>query len=365
MLAASRVLASLLLCCFSCTAFSQQSAAPPQVTPPGESPTTRARGVAGHRISIDVVVTDKSGKPAVGLQQQDFTILDDKQSTPILSFRAADETPKADDPPQQIVFILDAVNSGFQSVGLQKQQLEKFLRQDGGKLPIPMSLVLVADTSTQVQPVPTRDGNALAESLNSNQPGLRINTRAQGFYGAVDRVEISLRALEGLIAYEQTQPGRKLLVWLSAGWPLLSGPGVEMSTKNREFVFNSIVKLSSAMREARISIYSVDALGVADAGSPRTFYYESFLKGVTSVNKVQDGNLGLQVLAVQSGGRVLTSSNDIANAIASCLTDAKAYYTISFDSPQADHPDEYHSLQVKIGKPGLTARSRTGYYAQR
>ena len=26
--------------------------------------------------------------------------------------------------------------------------------------------------------------------------------------------------------------------------------------------------------------------------------------------------------------------------------------------------DEYHTLEVKVDKPGLTARTRTGYYAQ-
>ena len=97
----------------------------------------------------------------------------------------------------------------------------------------------------------------------------------------------------------------------------------------------------------------------------RRFYYESFLKGVGSANKVQNGNLALQVLAAQSGGQVLNSNNDIAKLIATCLADAQAFYTLSFDSPPADHANEYHSLQVTIDKPGLTARTRTGYYAQR
>ena len=58
------------------------------------------------------------------------------------------------------------------------------------------------------------------------------------------------------------------------------------------------------------------------------------------------------------------SSNDLVKETASCLEDAKASYTISFDSPPADHPDQYHDLEVKIDKPGLKARTRTGYYAQ-
>jgi hypothetical protein len=94
------------------------------------------------------------------------------------------------------------------------------------------------------------------------------------------------------------------------------------------------------------------------------FYYEGFLKGVGSAHKVQNGNLALQVLAAQSGGQVLNTSNDIADSIARCLVDQKAFYTLTFDSPAAEYPNEYHSLQVKIGRPHLTARTRTGYYAQ-
>jgi len=349
-------LSLILLGCLSCSGFAQQSG-PPQDTPPAAG--------AGRRISLDVVVTDKSGKPVAGLQQQDFTILDDKQPQTILSFHATDETVQPPDPPLQAIFLIDAVNNGFQGVGLERQQLEKFLRQYGGQLPVPMSLVLLADTSTQVQPVPTRDGKTLVDSLNSTQSGLRIVGRSQGFYGALDRLQMSLGTLKGLIAYEATRPGRKLLVWLSAGWPLLSGPGVQLTSKDRDYLFNTIVELSGSLRDAQITLYSIDPLGMGDAGSVRTFYYEAFLKGVGSAQKTENGNLGLQVLAAQSGGQVLTSSNDVAKAIADCLADAKAYYTLSFDSPRADHPNEYHSLQVKIAKHGLTARTRMGYYAQR
>jgi VWFA-related protein len=353
-----------LFCCFSLPGFAQKDVSPGQVTPPAEGTTGLAPG-ADRRITLDVVVTDKSGHPVPGLQQQDFTVLDDKQPQTILSFRAVDATSKAADFPRQAILLADAVNASFQSLGSARQQVEKFLRQDGGHLPIPMSLLFLTDSSTQVQPVATSDGNALAESLNSTQSSLRTIGRSQGFYGGADRVQISLRTLEGLASYEATQPGRKLLIWLSPGWPLLSGANVELSKKDQESIFNLVVELSGALREARITLYSVDPLGVADAGGPETFYYQSFLKGVPSANRVQNGNLGLQVLAAQSGGRVLNSSNDIANSIAGCVLDATAFYTLTFDSPPADHPNEYHSLQVKIDKSGLTARTRTGYYAQR
>jgi VWFA-related protein len=364
------------LTCFSFDGFAQQAGVPEKLPADARS---EGRSAVGRRISLDVVVTDKRGTIVSGLQEQDFTILDDKRPQTIVSFHAADGSKLAgggagnpakdanggvDGDLQQIILVVDAVNTGFNTTSHGRQELENFLRKDGGKLFLPTSLVLLDDTSTRMQPKPTRDGNALADNLRAEEQGLRTIGRSTGFYGAVERVQISLRALEGLASYEAPQPGRKLLIWLSTGWPLLSGQRISLSGKDQTALFNSIVKLSTELREDRVTVYSIDPLGAADAGSFRTFFYESFLKGVKSANQVQTGNLGLQVLAVQSGGRVLSSSNDIVGSIANCVEDGKAFYTLSFDSAPADSPNEYHNLQVKIDKPGFTARTRTGYYAQ-
>jgi len=353
---------SVVLLVLSVLGFAQRSVSSAPDAPLAEA---TAHTAVDRRISLDVVVTDKSGKPVSGLQQQDFTLLDDKQPKPITSFRAVNETVEPDDSPMQAILLVDAVNTSFMTVSHQRQELENFLRQDGGKLLMPTSLVFLTDKSTEIKPVPTRDGNALADSLKANASSLRVIGRSTGFYGAVERAQISLRMLEGLTAYERTQPGRKLLIWLSTGWPLLSGPNTYLSEKDQQGLFSTIVALSATLRRARMTVYSIDPVGTADAGSFRTFFYESFLKGVKSAKSVQNGNLGLQVLAVQSGGLVLTSSNDIVTSMAKCVDDAKAFYILSFDSPPADNPNEYHNLQIKIDKPGLTARTRTGYYAQR
>lgn len=345
--------------------FAQQTASPPPVLSPAERAT--ASSSPDRHITLDVVVTDKSGKPVAGLQQQDFTLLDDKQPQKIVSFQAtrmpANENAATTDTPVQAILLIDAVNTSYHSVSFERQQLQKFLQQNGGHLASPTSLFVMTDTS-QAQSDVTRDGNALVEALNSNQSGLRIIGRSQGFYGGADRVQISLATLEKLVSHLATEPGRKLLIWLSPGWPLLSGPGVELSAKDQAWLFQTVVRLSDELRAARITLYNVNPLGM-DESLGRTFYYQSFLKGLSSAKQAQNGNLGLQVLAAQSGGTVLTSSNDITKLVASCVTDATAYYTLTFDSPPADHPNEYHSLQVKIDKPGLTARTRTGYYAQK
>ncbi|MFY9904770.1 MAG: VWA domain-containing protein [Terriglobales bacterium] len=331
----------------------------------GQPPASPASTSADHRVKLDVVVTDKTGNPIPGLQQSDFTILDDKQPQPILSFRAFDEASKADESPQQVIFVIDEVNGSTRPVSNARQQLEKFLRRGDGQLPVPMSLVFLTDQGTQVLGATTRNGNSLADSLKSHDSSLREIGRSAGFYGAVERIQTSLSALEKLTAYEAKQPGRKLLIWLSPGWPLLSGPNSTLSEKNQDTIFHTIVRLSTNLRVARVTLYSIDPLGMDDAAGFQTFYYENFLKGVPSANKVESGDIGLQVIATQSGGQVLNKSNDIAGSIVGCVADAKVYYTLSFASAAADHPNEYHHLEIKIDKPGLTARTRTGYYAQR
>lgn len=364
------------LLCLSSAAFTQQSTQPAQNPPVQEQspaptqsnsapPPADAKPPAAasdHRIWLDVVVTDKDGNPQPGLQQSDFSILDDKLPLNIASFRAIDGSGPAE--PLHVIILLDAVNTGIRTMGYERLELEKFLRQNGGHLALPTSLVFVTDTTTEIQPKSTLDGNALADVVGSKETGLRISGRSQGVYGAMDRLNMSLNALKRIIAYEANQPGRKLLVWFSPGWPLLSGPRIDLTKKNQEWLFNNIVEFSRDLRESRITLYSVDPLGSGEAASFRVSYYKGFLKGVPSPNKAEPADLALQVLATQSGGKALNSSNDLAQLMASCVIDAKAYYTLAFDAVPADHPDEYHSLEIKVDKPGLTARTRTGYYAQ-
>jgi VWFA-related protein len=319
---------------------------------------------ADRRITLDVVVTDKSGKPVPGLQQQDFTLIDNKQPQNILSYQAVAGAAAKADPPVQVVLLVDEVNTTFARVSYEREEIAKFLQRDGGELPRPVSLAVLSDSGIAMGSLTTQDGNALAAELTKNKAGLRSVTKSQGVYGADDRVELSLHALEQLTSYEASRPGRKLLIWVSPGWPLLTGPRIQLSDKAQKIIFERIVAITENLRRARITLYSIDPLGTADAGGFRTSYYEGFVKGVKKPGQVQMANMALQVFATQSGGRVLISDNDVAGEIASVVADANAFYVLTFDGLPGDGPNEYHALEIKLDKPGLKALTRTGYYAQ-
>ena len=65
-----------------------------------------------------------------------------------------------------------------------------------------------------------------------------------------------------------------------------------------------------------------------------------------------------------SGGVALDFNNEVTALLRECLADTQVYYEISFVPPAADHRDEYHHLQIKVAKPGVSGRTRQAYYTQ-
>ena len=62
---------------------------------------------------------------------------------------------------------------------------------------------------------------------------------------------------------------------------------MEIDEKQQQQLFADIVGLSTQFRQARITLYSIDPLGTADAASSRIFYWQNFLKGVSKPRQVQ------------------------------------------------------------------------------
>ncbi len=312
----------------------------------------------GNTIQLAVAVTEKNGSEAPPLQQQDFTVLDNKQHETLTSFRAVQGSATS----PKVVIVIDAVNIDYTRLAYERDQIGKFLTANGGHLERPTALAVVTDTGIQMQQNFTTDGNALGAALKQQVIGLRTNRRSSGFYGANDRIQLSLNALHGLAVREAQEPGRKVVLWVSPGWPILSGPRVDLDNKQENQIFGSVMNFSTELRQARITLYSVDPLG-AGTSVLRTLYYQDFLKGVSKPSQVALGDLALQVLAVQSGGLALNFNNDVAKLMQQCIDDTERYYELSF-APAPGEPGQYHHIEVKLSTPGLVAHTRDGYYTQ-
>jgi VWFA-related protein len=344
---ASFILVALVsLCAVAAAAPAQQSAPPKQ--PPGDT-----------KIVLDVVVSPKSGGPVSGLAQQDFTLLDNKSPQTITSFQAF----TGRQAPMKFVVVIDAVNNGIQTVNYARLQIDKFLRAEGGQMAYPFALALFTEKGIQPLTDYSSDGKSLADALDQQNIGLRIINRSAGFYGATERLGYSLTAMHQLAASMAARPGRNIILWVSSGWPLLSGPRIEITSKEEQQIFADIVGFSEQFIAGRVTLYAVNPVGAGESVFRGT-YYQQFVKGISKPSQVVPGNLALQVLALQSGGVVLDFNNDVSKLLQDCVSDSAPYYEIAFDAAPSERPNEYHQLEVKIAKPGLTARTREGYYAQ-
>ena len=332
-----------------------QAPAPP-VPPPAQPLPSE---VGNHRISIDAQVTDKQGHAIHGLTADDFKLLDNKQPTKILNFREIDARNSTTNP-VSIVIVVDMINTGFDVVAREREQLGEFLTQDGGHLGHPTSIAMLTEKGLKLDKGSTMDGNALLNALSNTNSDLRMEGRNAGFYGATDRLEWSLSQLSQLAAFEATKPGRKLAFFISPGWPLLSWAGLDATTKERQWTFKSIIDLTNGLREARVVLYTINPFEI---GRTNTFYYQNYLKGVSKVNDAEYADLGLQVLAAHTGGQVFVTGMDVKGELNQAVRDANSFYTLVFEEAPADRPNEYHDLHLEVDKPATVVRTTSGYYA--
>jgi VWFA-related protein len=388
------------VCCFSHAAISQQTAVPSSAAgvangavtstvsaAVSNSTATPARGSAP--IQLDVVVTDKSGNPVQGLGMQDFLVLDGSHPTKVDSLEPGD-------PPSQIVLVLDAVNMDVVEVTFVRQEFQNFLRQNDGKLAVPVSIILFTGDGMKIRPAIT-DGNKLAAELDQVQDLLRRADLINGANGDISKFQVSMKWLTTVVKNEAREPGRKLMIWGGPGWPALDGPDFTITSKVLESEFKLIVDLSTSLRQGRISLYSISPAlkqvknsttraasqeAIPAANKTRNnaetfnsanvdysldsgpFAFKSFLKGVKKVENATPPHLGLKVLATQSGGLVLGPGNNLVEQMNQCMKDALWSYKLSFAPPVTEKANEYHELKVEVSKKNLVVRTDAGYYDQ-
>ena len=330
----------------------EQSPAPAQnaIMAP-EAPTT---------MTIHVVVSDKNGQPVEGLQESDFTLLDNKQPQNLLRFRA-DDAPVLKSDPVQVMIVVDMINVDLTTVSREREEVGAYLKGNHGELLNPTSIAVIADSGVKAAPGSTLDGNTLLAAFKQTQSEIRDIGRSAGFWGATERLQKSLQELGQLIQYERQKPGRKLVLFVSPGWPLLIANGEQSDMKQREWVFSSVEQFTNSLREANIALYCINPF---DLGRTNPFQYEGYLKGISAAKDATYPDLGLQVLATHTGGQVLIDGHDIAGSLKTAIRDASGGYDLTFAPIPGDRANEYHALEVRVDKPNSKVRTTSGYYAR-
>jgi VWFA-related protein len=343
------VSATMVATCLAWQA-SAQTPADPMGAPAGDAQKT---------MTIHVQVSDSHAQAIEGLQESDFTLFDNKQPQKLLGFRAVDAAGLKSNP-VQVLIAVDMVNSDPVTVAREREEIGAYLKGAGGELPNPTSLAVIADSGVKVLPLSTQRGDLLLASFNQTQSEIRGVGRSAGFYGATENAQKSLLELGQLIQFEGQKPGRKLVLLVSPGWPLLSAAGDQSDMKQRTWVFNNVVQFTTLLNASNVALYCIDPF---DLGRRNPFEYQGYVKGVSAPGDATYPNLGLQVLAVHTGGQVFVSGRDMAGSLKMAIRDASEGYDLTFAPAPGDRASEYHALEVRVDKPKVKVRTTAGYYA--
>lgn len=168
-------------------------------------------------------------------------------------------------------------------------------------------------------------------------------------------------------------PGRKAVIFFSEG--LVLPPNVQeafrsvIAEANRGNVsFYAVdvagLRTESKSAETRREINSRADLRMAQLGS------NAELNGPMTKGLERNEDLlrlnpdsGLQRLANDTGGFLITDSNDLTGRLQKVDEDLHSYYMLSYTSNNQKYDGHFRQIEVKLKRSGLSVQSRKGYYA--
>jgi VWFA-related protein len=174
------------------------------------------------------------------------------------------------------------------------------------------------------------------------------------------QVEAAVSATVSALRGFANPPGRKVLLLLSGGWPysitsFIRGDGTIPTSRQVPDGEQLLRPLANTANLLGYTIYPVDvpgastAIATADADAPVAF--SSFAE--------QEIEGSLRFIAQETGGTPLVNNNRSV-ALAKTSEDLSSYYWLGF-SPTWKGDDKRHKVDVKVTRPGLEVRSRTGF----
>ena len=399
-------------------------------TPPSQVPVPTIRANT-RMIVVSVVATDKSGSIA-DLTAQDFSVSEDGKTQKLAVF--AFEKPTLSDssgqkvaeplPPDVYtnrpsylrptgpltILLLDSLNTKARDQMYFREKLLHYLTnqvQPGQRLAVFLlgeELHLLQDFTSDTEllrsavesftprtseelardenfvPPPPKDPHGSAAYLRMLRM-LKQMAAEQGETTTNQRVATTLAAFRTIARSVAGSPGRKNLIWISGSFPLSYAPEMAFSFETSNQVYHrtyqrEIGQTADIMGDAQISIYPVDARGLAgaeaiiDASNPMTDELGRAYTGVSlaaavsrSSNERLNTQSSMEEVADLTGGRAFINRNDIDDAVALSAADGSSYYTLAYYPANKEWHGEFRKISIRVARKGVRLRYRSGYFA--
>jgi VWFA-related protein len=185
----------------------------------------------------------------------------------------------------------------------------------------------------------------------------------------------TMGALQFIVNQLRSLPGRKSLVLFSEGDPTVFPAEIDTSgdrdISSGQEMLNFAHKLVDAANRNSVTIYSIDPRGLQAPIDIRDQFSARAPEAVIATIQGRSretfvSQLGLRELAEKTGGFLVKNTNDITGGFRRVIDDLKGYYLIAYRPDEstfdpATRRPRFHSLKVRLKRPGLQVRSRSGF----
>lgn len=340
-------------------------------------------------VVLSVVVTDKSGKPVTNLDRESFTVLENGEKQAIDAFETPASLPTATEETEgaatsgaaparavaanvaqpRTILVLDELNTISEDTMFAVKKMQSYLHAQPAKLKQPTAVYLLTKRGLETFAESTRDREALVARLKTNFIELPPHyLESGGAQGGADRLVASLMALGEIALANAEQKGRKNVIWIGNGIPILSGSYI--SREDHAKFDTWLHSTANWLEETQTTVYTVDPRGVEVSPATVTtggYVMEGGIPSAIVGPDLTSSELVFESIAPESGGAILRHRNDIDVAIAAAVNDGSSYYTLSYYPTDHNWDGKFRKIQVKVEgveeAGGLVARTQSGYYA--
>ena len=380
-----------------------QAATPAQKFPVADNPTFQS---SSRLVVVDVVVTDGAGRPVHDLKAADFSVLEDAKPQHVVGFeeQRPDNAPKKpaialnlpknvytnfvarEDPGALTVLLFDSLNTDRQALTYARSEMLNVLKKLprgrkvalftlGERLEMVQSFTVDTDAliaaaqqlSSKPHPAYTNAREFSTMVAELKESGFAKNPKAfrkmvqflgEDYAGKLDsRTRDTLDALNLLARSLAVVPGRKNLIWISAGFPF------DLSTNAPQ-----LQKTAALLAATRIAVYPVDVRGVmtmtADGATRGSEI--SRLEAYETSSGQDDENMSivetLLDTAKLTGGKAYINKNDLQAAINDGMETGASYYSLAYRPANANWDGKFRKIAVKTARPHVKLLYRSGYY---
>lgn len=412
---------SSFLMCAAGFGFCQKSSTPSQ----SQEPVTTIYSKT-ELVYVPVVVQGKDGKHISGLTKDSFTVQQDGVPQQISIFEeisgprakergitveggfVTNATPETSDR-QLTVIVIDFMNTPAMRQGEARRAVIKYL---GSNVRPNHPTALFALTSNglrqiysftedpkfliaALQKIGSKSGEAADQNAKNLSEVQRLEAERAMFAGdaamaaiyqkLIDATKLinvyyqetsirtTLAALEQLAGAMSGVPGRKSVIWATAGFPFIFDDPHSFEGRGTQMM-EDYARVWKLMNSASVAVYPVDVTGLEAVGMSNLGIYGNDQRVTGAQVQSAAHGFGLQTtpgmeqqdslraIADATGGKAFLNRNDLDRAFEQADADSADYYLLGYYLKQSPKPG-WHKLKASVNVPHGVIRARDGFYA--